>query len=144
MAKAENKTKPTDVAPEDFLKTIENPRRQADAFRLLELFRKATGLPARMWGPAIIGFGRHHYKYDSGREGEMLLAGFSPRKQNLTLYIKSGYNSLDDPDAELGKHKSSKACVYINKLEDVDLSVLERIVAKQIEIMRDRVEAFDE
>ncbi|MFB9713641.1 DUF1801 domain-containing protein [Arthrobacter methylotrophus] len=125
---SENKTMPTDRSVEDFLAAVEHPVRRADGFALLDLMRGITGQEAVMWGPSIVGFGRHHYKYGSGREGDSPAVGFSPRKANLALYgLRSG------PDAEyllpkLGKHKTGAACLYVNKLEDVDVSVLADMV----------------
>lgn len=128
MAKTELKTKQTDESVEDFLNSIEHETRREDGFRLLEIYKRVTGEEPKMWGPAIIGFGHAAYKYPDGREMDWMRAAFSPRKQNLTLYV-----ICDSPEqpallAKLGKHKTSKACLYINKLADVDEKVLEEIV----------------
>lgn len=128
---AENKTVPTDASVDDFIAAIDNSRRQADASALLEICKEVTGLDPVMWGPSIIGFGSYHYKYDSGREGDMPAAGFSPRKSNMTLYIGDEFEDAEALFAKLGKHKKSVACVYINKLADVDLEVLREIIARQ-------------
>ena len=125
---AENKTQPTNVAAEEFLAAVEHPGRRADGFELLEMMRDITGQEAVMWGPTIVGFGSYHYKYDSGREGDAAAVGFSPRKANLVLY-----GVTDGPDAdrllpELGKHKTSTACLYVNKLDDVDRDVLAEMI----------------
>ena len=141
---AENKTKPTDVDPRAFIAQVEHPTRRADAEVLLELMERVTGYPARMWGPSIIGFGRYHYRYDSGREGDVLITGFSPRKASLSIYLMPGYDDLSDELAVLGKHKVGKACLYINKLADVDLDVLERMVERSVARMRREHETFDE
>ncbi len=133
---AGNKTVPTEVAPADFVAAVEHPTRRADAEALVEMMRRVTGCEPRMWGPTIVGFGRYHYTYDSGREGEFMLTGFSPRKANLVLYILPGYDDLGDSLDRLGKHKLGKSCLYVNKLADVDLGVLEELVAHGVEQMR--------
>ena len=125
---AENKTKPTSASVEEFIAGVENARRRTDALVVLEMYKNITGLPPVMWGPSIIGFGTRHYKYDSGREGEMPAAGFSPRKANLTFYVGDAFEGAAELYATLGKHKKSVACLYINKLDDVDLEVLREII----------------
>ena len=125
---SENKTKPTDQSVEAFLNSIPGAQKRADSFVILELMRRSTGIEPKMWGESIIGFGSYHYKYESGREGDAPQIGFSPRKQNLTLYIMPGLTSRPDLAARLGKFKTSKACLYINKLADVDLEVLEKLI----------------
>jgi len=127
---ADNKTQVTLIKPEDFLKTIEPAAKRADAGVLLNLFRRTTGLNATMWGPAIIGFGRYHYKYESGREGDYMLTGFSPRKANLVVYVMPGYRfpEMKEKLSRLGKHKLGKSCLYLNKLADIDLAVLEEVI----------------
>ena len=130
---AENKTKPTSASVEDFIAKIENPRRKSDCVTALEIYKAVTELPPVMWGPSIIGFGTLHYKYDSGREGIMPLAGFSPRKANMTFYIDGKFQGAHSLFDRLGKHKRSVACLYINKLEDVDLEVLREIIARDVE-----------
>ena len=141
---AENKTRATDVDPEAFIAEVEHPTRRADAETLLELMRRITGCEPKMWGPSIVGFGRYHYRYDTGREGDFLLTGFSPRKANMVVYVLSGYDDISDDLAALGKHKIGKSCLYINKLADVDLAVLERIIADGVARMREDYETFDE
>jgi len=128
---AENKTVPTDASVDEFIATIDNSRRRADALTALEICKEVTGLSPVMWGPSIIGFGSYHYKYDSGREGDMPAAGFSPRKANTTFYIGDEFDDAEALLAKLGKHKKSVACLYINKLDDVDLDVLREIIARQ-------------
>jgi Domain of unknown function (DU1801) len=125
---SENKTKPTDATPQEFLATVEPEKRRAQSFELLKFFEDITGWKARMWGPSIIGFGEYHYKYDSGREGDFLATGFSPRKANLVLYIIPGYQDYGPILERLGKHKLGKSCLYINKLEDIDMEVLAELV----------------
>ena len=136
MALNDNKTRPTDIDPADFIAGVAHPVRRADAETLLGLMTRVTGYPARMWGPTIVGFGRYHYRYDSGREGDFLITGFSPRKANLVVYILPGYDDISDQLALLGKHRIGKSCLYINKLADIDLEVLEQIVADGVARMR--------
>jgi Domain of unknown function (DU1801) len=128
------KTLPNDASAEDFLNAVEDETQRKDSFKLLELFKRVTGKEPVMWGTAIVGFGKYHYKSErSSQEGDWPLAGFSPRKQNLTLYVMPGFNKLEDLLEKLGKHKTSKACLYIKRLSEVDMSVLEQIVARSYE-----------
>jgi hypothetical protein len=128
---AEPKTKVTTASVRDFLNAIPDETKRKDSLRLLELFEEITGEKAKMWGPAIIGFGLYHYKSErSSQEGDWPLTGFSPRKQNLTLYVMSDTGELDDLLKKLGKHSTSKACLYIKKLSDVDENILKKIIAK--------------
>lgn len=129
---SENKTKATLIDPRDFIDAVEHPTRKSDARALLELYERITGYTAKMWGPTIIGFGRYHYVYASGRKGDFLAAGFSPRKANLSIYIMPGYQDYGDILARLGKHKIGKSCLYVNKLADVDLNVLEELIRRGI------------
>ena len=140
MAKGSNKTQPTKVSPEEFIAAVEHPTRRADAERLDEMFRDITGWEPRMWGPTIIGYGQYHYVYDSGREGDFLATGFSPRKANLSLYIMPGYAERQHLLDRLGKYKTGKSCLYINKLADVDEAVLREIIEDGLEDLRDRWE----
>ena len=123
---AEIKTKPTDVSVGAFLDAVANPGRRADGKAVRAMMERVTGEPATMWGPSIIGFGHYHYRYASGHEGDMCRLGFSPRSANLVLYV-GGFPDYGSLLAKLGKHRSSKACLYLNKLADVDLGVLEEI-----------------
>ena len=125
---SENKTQPTQVTPREFLATVEPEKRRKQGEELLAFFETVTGWKARMWGPSIIGFGEYHYQYESGREGDFLATGFSPRKANLTLYIMPGYEDYGTILERLGKHKLGKSCLYINKLEDIDMDVLAELV----------------
>ena len=136
MAAAENKTRPTTASVTAFIDAVENEARKRDAKTLLDMMKKITGEKPKMWGPSIIGFGKYHYKYDSGREGDMLNVGFSPRKANLALYVMGSIAEDDPLRDKLGKYKTGKSCLYINKLEDVDLKVLERLVAKSYRTTR--------
>ena len=125
---AELKTRPHDGDVRAFLDTIETESKRRDAHALCDLFEKATGQPATMWGPAIVGFGAYHYKYESGHEGDMCAVGFSPRKANFSLYLISKPDEFEPILARLGKYKRAKSCIYINKLDQVDLHVLEELV----------------
>ena len=133
---AENKTRKTGASVEEFLASIENSRRRTDGLAILAMMRQITGLEPEMWGPSIIGFGDYHYKYDSGREGDFFLTGFSPRKQNLTLYIMGGLEGREDLLEKLGKHRTGAACLYINKLADVDTDVLQQLIRISFESSR--------
>ncbi len=128
MAKAVLKTQETDASVEDFLNSVENPERRADAFCVLEMYKQVTGEEPRMWGPAIVGFGHCVLKYDTGREFDWMLAAFSPRKANMTLYVICDSPKQPELLAKLGRHTSSKACLYIKRLSEVDESVLETII----------------
>lgn len=125
---AENKTRATGADVAAVLAAVTPATRQADAVRLDALFRSITGWEPRMWGPSIIGYGQYHYRYDSGREGDMCATGFAPRKANLVLYIMPGYADFAPILARLGKHKLGKSCIYINKLADVDEGVLRELI----------------
>ncbi|MET0906484.1 MAG: DUF1801 domain-containing protein [Tardiphaga sp.] len=124
---AELKTKATQTRVEDFIAAIDHPVRRADAEVLVALLERVTGAPATMWGPSIIGFGRYHYRYDSGHEGEMCRIGFSPRKANLVLYIMPGFAGRDRLLGRRGKHRMGKSCLYVNQLAEVDIVVIEEI-----------------
>lgn len=130
------KTVPTDASVAAFLEAVPDERKRADAFALLDLMREATAQEPRMWGPSIVGFGTYHYRYDSGREGDMFLAGFSPRKSALTLYIMAGFDEYEDLMARLGKHSTGKACLYVKRLSDVDLPTLAELVRRSAEHVR--------
>ena len=132
---AELKTKPTDESVGLFLNSVENERKRVDSFEIMNMMREATGDEPVMWGDSIVGFGRYQYKYASGREGEWFLVGFSPRKQNLTLYIMSGFEEYENLLSDLGKYKTGKSCLYINKLEDVDKGKLRELVKKSVDHM---------
>lgn len=125
---AELKTKVTDARAEDFINSVENERRRQDGFELLNMYKRVTGLEPKMWGPSIVGFGVYHYKSErSSQEGDWPLAAFSPRKQNLTLYVYP--KNFPELLKDLGKHTTSVGCLYITKLDDVDPKVLETLIA---------------
>jgi hypothetical protein len=134
---AEPKTKPTDKSVEDFLGSIDPEQKRVDGFELLKIYKKITGDKAVMWGDSIVGFGKYHYKSErSSQEGDWLLTGFSPRKQNLTLYVMAGNNDSQELFKKLGKHKTSMGCLYINKLADVDMHILAQIIEKSYHHMK--------
>tara|TARA_B100000678_G_scaffold175301_1_gene146180 strand:- start:3435 stop:3866 length:432 start_codon:yes stop_codon:yes gene_type:complete len=135
---AQNKTQATSVDPEVFIASIGAAVRRADAETLLEIFAEVTGLKPRMWGTSIIGYGRYHYEYESGREGEFLMTGFSPRKAKMVVYVMPGYTDHSAFLDRLGKHKLGKSCLYINKLADVDMDVLKELIAAGFEEMKTR------
>jgi Domain of unknown function (DU1801) len=135
---AENKTKPTKNSVSGFLKKVSDKDRREDCLKVLEIMKDVTGEEPKMWGTSIVGFGRYHYKYESGREGEAPLTGFSPRKADLTLYITPGFEPFSDLMARLGKHKTGKSCLYIKKLADVDLGILKQLVEKSVTRMADK------
>ena len=124
---AGNKTTPNDQDVEQFLNSITDERKRKDSFTILELMKQVTGMPPKMWGSSIVGFGSYHYKYESGREGDMIIAGFSPRKENLTIY-NMGSVVDDDLLKKLGKHTTGKGCLYIKRLDDVDLPTLKSLI----------------
>lgn len=130
------KTTPNSNDVEEFLKRVENEKRRTDSFAILQLMERVTGETPKMWGDSIVGFGSYHYKYASGREGDWFLAGFSPRKQNLTLYIMAGFDEYEDLLKDLGKHKTGKSCLYINKLDDVDPDVLKELIKASVTQMK--------
>ncbi|MCB0569272.1 MAG: DUF1801 domain-containing protein [Phaeodactylibacter sp.] len=135
---AELKTQPNDNSVEAFLDTIENEKKRRDAYAIAALMKEVTGALPKMWGPSIVGFGDYHYRYESGREGDWFLTGFSPRKQNLTLYIMAGFSRHDELMARLGKYKTGKACLYLNKLEDVDQGVLKELVEESVQYLKQK------
>src|SRR5271168_4610649 len=127
---AENKTKPTKLSVAAFIAALADPAKRTDAKVLVKLLQSATGERPKMWGPSIIGFGSYHYRYESGREGDMPLAGFSPRKAAIVLYGLNGFSEAEEWLAKLGKHTGGRGCLYIKKLADVDRKVLETMIAK--------------
>ncbi|WP_368504988.1 DUF1801 domain-containing protein [Alkalihalophilus sp. As8PL] len=133
----ELKTKEHDGSVIEFIEQVDNPKKRADAYQLLDIFTETTGYKAKMWGPSIIGFGSYHYKYKTGHEGDAPLVGFSPRKAKISLYFATG-----DPDREallenFGKHTTGKACVYINKIADIDVDVLRALIKQSISFLQD-------
>lgn len=135
---AANKTQPTGADVTAFLHAVEPDRRRQDGLRLDRIFREATGWRPQMWGPSIIGYGRYHYVYDSGREGDFLATGFSPRKAALSVYIMPGYADFGGLLDRLGKHKTGKSCLYINKLQDIDEAVLRELIVAGLQDLNSR------
>jgi hypothetical protein len=134
----EQKTKETDLSVIEFIENVEPLAKREDAYRLLDIFTEVSGYPARMWGTSIIGFGSYHYRYDSGHEGVAPLAGFSPRKTNISLYLAPG-----DPEREVllndfGKHSTGKGCVYIKKVSDVDIEILKALIQSTVNVLTKR------
>ncbi len=137
----ENKTKPTSQSVQAFIDTIEDDRKRADSVALVEIMREISGHEPQMWGTSIIGFGSYHYKYASGREGDSMRIGFSPRKAAITLYLMGMYMYNDDAERDslfdrLGKHKMGKGCLYIKRLDDVDVDALKAIIQRALEQLR--------
>ena len=134
---AEPKTRPTDASVDDFIAGVEGDARQEDCRTLIEIMSRVTGEKPVMWGPSIVGFGSYHYRYASGREGDWMLAGFSPRTRDLTVYVMAGFKGAEKTLAALGKHRaSSGSCLYIKRLSDVDLAVLEKLVRGSVEHLK--------
>lgn len=134
----EAKTKPTTVSVDEFIASVENAGRQEDARAMVALFAEVSGEPATMWGPSIIGFGRYHYRYDSGREGDAPLVAFSPRKANLVLYLAGEDPARSALLARLGRHRTGQACVYVNRLSDVDTDVVRDLARLSIQTLKAR------
>jgi len=134
----ELKTTETEASVDRFLDSIEDPARQADCRAAVAMMEEVTGERPKMWGASIIGFGRYHYRYDSGREGDWFLTGLSPRKQSLTLYVMAGFDEYEELLARLGKHKTGRSCLYVKRLADLDPEVLRRLVALSVDEMRRR------
>lgn len=125
---AEQKTKPNDQSVQAFLEQIDHPQKREDAFAILQLMQEVTGFPPRMWGESMVGFGSYHYKYATGREGDAFVTGFSPRKDNFSLYIMAGFEQYAALLEKLGKFKTGKSCLYVKKLSDIDLNTLKELV----------------
>jgi len=138
---AENKTKPTEVSAAAFVEAIPDESKRADAKALVKMMQSASGEKPKMWGPSIIGFGSCHYKYESGREGDVPLVGFSPRKAANVLYGAIGFSGAEALLAKLGKHTTGKGCLYIKKLSDVDLKALEAMLVKSLAAKRGKYKA---
>jgi hypothetical protein len=133
MAKVEMKTTENEVSVQDFLNTVEEESKRNDSLELVKMMEEITQFPAKMWGSAIIGFGKYHYKYESGREADMLKVGFSPRKDALALYIGANSSENSDIISNLGKFKTGKSCLYVKKLSDINIEVLKEITKRGFE-----------
>lgn len=140
MATAKNKTQPTEQSVESFLDSVEDEQKRADSYTLLKLIGEITGDKPVMWGSSIVGFGTYHYKYASGREGEFMVTGFSPRKRNLTIYIMPGFDQYAQMLSRLGKYKTGRSCLYVNKLADIDVDVLRELLEADVKYMREKYE----
>lgn len=130
---AQNKTTENDNSVTSFLNTVTDEEKRKDSFELVKIFEEASSFKAKMWGNAIVGFGSYHYKYESGREGDAPLTGFSPRKGSFSLYFSSQFEERDELLAKFGKHKSAKACIYVKKLSDIDVSILKKMIVNSME-----------
>lgn len=133
----ELKTKETDNSVIEFIEKVDSPKKREDAYKLLDIFTETTGYQAKMWGPSIIGFGSYHYKYASGHEGDAPLVGFSPRKAKISLYFATGDTEREKLLENFGKHTSGKACVYINKVADINIAVLKNLITQSIKFLRE-------
>lgn len=133
---AEVKTQPNDADVEAFINTVKDEQKRSDSFKLIAMMEKIVGEPAKMWGANIVGFGTYHYVYASGREGDWMLAGFSPRKAAISIYIMAGFDALSDERLALGKHKIGKGCLYVKRLSDIDENALRTMISKSVAIMR--------
>jgi len=129
---AELKTKPNDQSVENFLNEVSDSRKRHDSYTILKLMKQITREEPKMWGNSMIGFGKYHYKYASGREGDWFVTGFSPRKQNLTIYVMSGFKQHGELMEKLGRYKTGQSCLYIKNLEDIDLSVLKKLISDSV------------
>ena len=134
---AELKTKQTEASVKEFLNKIPDKERRDDCFAIAKMMEEATGAKPKMWGPSIVGFGTFHYKYDSGREGDWLLTGFSPRKNDLTLYLMMGFEKHRELMAQLGKHKTGKSCLYIKRLDDIHVPTLKKLLRASLKQLRE-------
>lgn len=132
----EQKTKETDASVIEFIENVENPIKREDAYKLLDIFTKTTGFEAKMWGPSIIGFGSYHYVYKTGHEGDAPFVGFSPRKAKISLYFATGDTEREVLLEQFGKHTSGKACVYINKVADIDIDVLGKLITQSVDFLQ--------
>ena len=135
---AENKTRPTAASVADFIDSVPNAQRREDARKVCAMMERLSGSPPVLWGPSIVGFGSYHYKYESGREGDAARIGLSPRSTALVLYLVDGYHGKEEQLARLGKHKTGVSCLYINKLADVDLAVLEEMITDSLAYMDEK------
>lgn len=139
---AENKTKATGASVTAFINSIDDKQKRAEARKVAAMMRKATSKRPKMWGPSIVGYGTYHYKYASGREGDFLMTGFSPRKQALTVYVIPGFENFEALMNKLGKYKTGKSCLYIKRLSDVDEKILEQLINRSVKYMREHYETW--
>jgi hypothetical protein len=132
----QQKTKETDNSVVEFIESVDSLKKREDAYKLVAIFTETTGYDAKMWGPSIIGFGSYHYKYDSGHEGDAPLVGFSPRKAKISLYFAPGETKREELLKGFGKHTTGKGCVYINKLADIDIAVLQELINQSVQFLQ--------
>lgn len=135
---AELKTKKNDASVQKYLDAIEDPHRKEDCLKIHRMMQEITDHEGSMWGDSIVGYGSYHYKYESGREGDWFQAGFSNRKQSISIYIMSGFSDYDDLLSELGKHKTGKSCLYIKKLDDIDVSILRKMLETSVKFIQQK------
>ena len=135
---AKNKTTETNVSVDDFLNAVADETKRDDSFRLVQIMKEQTGFDARMWGPSIVGFGSYHYKYESGREGDAPLVGFSPRAKEISLYLYQEFTDREKLLQQLGKHKSGAGCVYVKKLKDIDIEILRKLISNSVEYLNQK------
>lgn len=133
---SKNKTTETDQNVIDYINAVKDESKRQDSFVLVELMRKLTGFAPKMWGPSIIGFGSYHYKYESGREGDSTLVGFSPRAAAFSLYLSAEFENREELLAQFGKHKAEKSCIYVKKLADIDMKILEKMIVNHLKYMK--------
>ena len=138
---AENKTKASDVSAEDLISAVPDEAKRADSRRLVEIMTRLTGEPPVVWGPSMIGFGRYHYRYATGHEGDSFLTGFAPRKAEFSIYLSCAADSEPDLFARLGKHRMGKACLYVKRLSDIDVGVLEQLISRAVAGLKARYPA---
>ena len=136
MASNQNKTVPTDTSVEQFINSVDNETKRKDSLEILDMMSAITGSPPVLWGSSLVGFGRYHYTYASGREGDFFLTGFSPRKQALTIYIMPGFSEYETILGNLGKYKTGKSCLYVKKLDEIDRDLLRELITKSVAYMR--------
>lgn len=135
---AENKTQPTDQSVKIFIDSLDDQQKISDSYSILELMKDVTGCEPKMWGPSIIGFDQYHYKYESGREGDWMKVGFSPRKRELSIYVMSGFKKHDELMKKLGKYRTGKSCLYVKKLDDIDMNVLRELVEESVKYVDEK------
>lgn len=143
MAKSSNKTVPNNLSVEEYLQNIENTKRKADCETISAIMKKVTNREPKMWGTSIVGFGTYHYKYESGREGIMLITGFSNRKQAITLYIMGGFKRYDELLGKLGPFKNGKSCLYLKNLNEINLEILATIIELSVTFVEEKFKIID-
>ncbi|MDZ7719787.1 MAG: DUF1801 domain-containing protein [Balneolaceae bacterium] len=135
---AENKTQPTDQPVKSFIDSLDDQQKIADSYSLLELMKEVTGCEPKMWGASIIGFDQYHYKYESGREGDFLKVGFSPRKREMSIYLMCSLDKNKELLSKLGKHRTGKSCLYVKKLDDIDMDVLRNLIEESVKFVDEK------